>query len=90
MKKFIIPVAALAAALSLAACGGKGDDAAADNAQDQFENMADSQDDLADNATSEMARDVYETNAAALREQGEDVADSIDDSDVNTAAGNAQ
>lgn len=86
MKKLIVPVAALAAALSLSACGGKGDDAAADNAQAAFENMADSQDDMADNATNAAAEDAYEANAAALREQGEAVADSIDDSDINAAA----
>jgi len=86
MNKLIISVATLAAALSLSACGGKGDDAAAANAQAGFENMADSQDDMADNATNGLAEDAYEANAAALREQGEDVADSIDDNDINAQA----
>jgi len=86
MNKLIIPIAALAAALSLSACGGKGDDAAAANAQAGFENMADSQDDMADNATNSLAEEAYEANAAALREQGEDVADSIDDHDINAQA----
>ena len=74
-------VVAIAAALSLSACGGKGDDAAADNLESQYDNLADQQDAMADNATNGMAEQAYEVNAATLREQGDEAAESLDNSD---------
>lgn len=72
---------AIAAAISLSACGGKGDDAAAGNLERQYDNLADQQEGMADNATNAMAEHAYEVNAAALREQGDEAAESLDDSD---------
>ncbi|GAA0737258.1 hypothetical protein [Sphingomonas japonica] len=68
-------VAALAAlALPLAACGGDGDDALADRAEDQAEVQA-------DQAEAMGANDAV---VDQIEEDGEDRADAIDDSDVDT------
>ncbi|QPQ54203.1 hypothetical protein IC614_07465 [Allosphingosinicella flava] len=79
-----------AAFLALAACGGKGDDAAADNASDMYENQAAVVQDMADNTTNEVRQDQLEDRADALEEKADDVADKIDDSDINAEAVNAQ
>lgn len=79
-----------AAFLALAACGGKGDDAAGDNVADAYDNQADQLDAMADNTTNEVREDVLENKADALRETGEKKEEAIDDADVNAAATNAQ
>lgn len=86
MIRLIGPAALLAAALSLSACGDGGRDAAAANLEDQYDNLADQQDAMAANTTDERAEDVYEANAAELRNQGDEAADSVRDLDHDGAA----
>ncbi len=74
-----------ATALTLAACGGKGDDALGDNVADAYDNKADAIDAMADNASG-ATEDSLEAQADATREIGKDKEDAIDDSDVNAAA----
>ena len=67
--------------LALAACGGQGDDTAADNVEDAAEANAEMLEDMADNATNEMVEDNLEMQADAVEENGEQQADAIDDAD---------
>lgn len=66
-----------ASALSLAACGGKGDDKLGDQAATAAENRADSLEAQGEN---------MEDQAEAIRENGEDAEEAIDDADINAAA----
>jgi hypothetical protein len=78
-----ITKAALAAAfLSLAACGGQGDDSLGDNAAEQADTVADNMEDAADNTSNEMQSDMLEENASVIREAGEEREEAIDDADV--------
>jgi ABC-type glycerol-3-phosphate transport system substrate-binding protein len=77
-----------AAALALAACGGQGDDAAAENAQDNLENQAENLEAAADNASGAEAA-ALENQAEALEQQGDNAEESIDAADVNAANVNA-
>lgn len=83
MRKMMIP--ALAALLTLGACGGKGDDALGDNAEDAAEARADNLEEAADNASGAQ-EDALEAQAEATRERGEAAEEAIDDSDVNAQA----
>lgn len=76
-----------AAALALAACGGKGDDTLADNVADNYDAAADNMEAAAENVTNEA--DVLENQADALREEGENKADAVDAADENASAVNA-
>lgn len=69
--------------LALAACGGKGDDAAGDNVADAYDAQADQLDAAADNTTNAVAEDSLENQADALRETGEAKEEAIDEADVN-------
>lgn len=84
--KTIFKAAAVASLLTLAACGGAGDDTAGDNVADQADAVADNMEDAADNTSNEAASDALEDNAAAIREQGEDKEEAIDDADTTNAA----
>jgi len=84
--KMVFKSMALASLIALAACGGKGDDALADNVEDAADNTADNLDAIADNMTNETAADITENRADAIRDAGEAKADAIDDADVNAAA----
>ena len=75
-----------AAALALAACGGKGDDALGDNVADNYEAAADNLDAMADNAATPGEAAALETQADALKAEGDRKEDAIDDADVNAAA----
>ena len=88
MKKLSFAVVG-AAALALAACGGKGDDTLADNVADNYDAAADNLDAAADNTANGMESDALENQADALREEGEDKEEAIDAADVNAAAVNA-
>ena len=88
MKKLSFAIVG-AAALALAACGGKGDDALADNVQDNYDAAADNLDAMADNTANGAEAAALENQADALKEEGEKKADAIDDADVNAAAVNA-
>ena len=77
-----------AAALALAACGGRGDDAAGENAQENLEAMSENLDAAAENATGAEAA-ALENQAEALEEAGEQKEEAIDEADVNAANVNA-
>ncbi len=81
MKKLSFAIVG-AAALALAACGGKGDDALADNVEDNYEAAADNLEAAADNATGAEAA-ALENQADALEVEGDAKADAIDSADVN-------
>ena len=81
MKKLSFAIVG-AAALALAACGGKGDDALADNVEDNYDAAADNLEAAADNATGAEAA-ALENQADALEVEGDAKADAIDSSDVN-------
>jgi protein involved in sex pheromone biosynthesis len=84
--KTIFKAAAIASLLTLAACGGAGDDTAGDNVADMADNTADVMEDMADNTSNEAASDALESNASAIREQGEDKEEAMDDADTTNAA----
>jgi protein involved in sex pheromone biosynthesis len=84
--KTLFKAAAVASLLTLAACGGAGDDTAGDNVADMADNKADVMEDMADNTSNEAASDALEDNAAAVREQGEDKEEAMDDADTTNTA----
>lgn len=84
----MIKFAAVAAFAALAACGGQGDDSLAENVEQAYDNQADQLDAIAENATNEAQSDTLEDQADALRSEGDNRADAIDDADVNAAATN--
>jgi hypothetical protein len=77
-----------AAALALAACGGRGDDTAGDNVADNYEAAAENLEEAADNATGAEAANL-EAQADALEEAGEQKEEAIDEADVNASNVNA-
>ena len=77
-----------AAALALAACGGKGDDSLGENVQENYENAAENLDAAADATANAGEAAALENQADALREEGEDKEEAIDQADVNAAAVN--
>lgn len=88
MKKLSFAIVG-AAALALAACGGKGDDALGDNVADNYDAAADNLDAAADATANGATADALENQADALREEGEDKEEAIDAADVNASAVNA-
>jgi len=88
MKKLSFAVVG-AAALALAACGGKGDDSLGENVQENYENAAENLDAAADATANGAEAAALENQADALREEGEDKEEAIDKADVNAAAVNA-
>ena len=74
-----------AAALALAACGGKGDDTLGENVQENMENAADALDEQAEATGNETVAN----QADALREAGENAEEAIDEADVNAQNVNA-
>lgn len=73
MRKFIAPALLILAAAPLAACGGDGDDALGDRAEEQADGQADA---MRANGASEAAAD-------AVEDRGDAIEEAIDDSDVD-------
>jgi hypothetical protein len=73
-----------AASLALSACGGKGDDALAENVQENYENAAENLDAAAANSTGAEAA-TLSNQADALEAEGDRKEEAIDDADVNNA-----
>ena len=88
MKKLSFAIVG-AAALALAACGGKGDDTAGDNIADNYDAAAENLEAAADNTANATEADALENQADALREEGEDKEEAVDAADVNAQAVNA-
>ena len=74
-----------AAALALSACGGSGDDALAENTQENYEAAADNLETAAENTTNEVQAETLENQADALETEGARKEEAIDDADVNAA-----
>lgn len=87
MKKLSFAIVG-AATLALAACGGKGDDALADNVADNYEAAADNLEMMADNTSGAEAA-ALENQADALEAEGARKEEAIDDADVNAATANS-
>jgi hypothetical protein len=77
VKRFTTGMLIAAAAVSLAGCGGKGDDKLGSQVEGAADNRADALEAQADN---------MEEQAKAIRKDGEKQSDAIDDADVNAAA----
>lgn len=88
MKKLSFAVVG-AAALALAACGGRGDDAAGENVQENLEAQAENLEAAADNTANAAEAAALENQADALEEQGEKAEEAIDEADVNASNVNA-
>ena len=69
--------------LALTACGGKGDDKAAEQVEQAFENRATQLDNAAENASGDQ-QERLEDEAEVMRQTGEAAAEAIDDVDLNT------
>ena len=78
-------IAAVGLSLTLAACGGKGDDKLGEQVQEAAENKADKLDAMADNMSG-TPEDMMQANADATREAGDAKEEAIDDSDINAEA----
>lgn len=74
-----------AASLALAGCGGQGDDALAENVQENMEAQAENLDAAADATGNEAAAEALGDQAEQLRDEGEKREEAIDDADVNAA-----
>ena len=88
MKKLSFAIVG-AAALALAACGGKGDDALGDNVADNYEAAADNLEMMADNTANGVESDMLENQADALEAEGARKEEAIDDADANATTANA-
>ena len=88
MKKLSFAIVG-AAALALAACGGKGDDALGDNVADNYEAASDNLEMMADNAATPGEAAALENQADALDAEGARKEEAIDDADANAATANS-
>ena len=75
--KIVLTAALALTALSLTACGGKGDDKLGSQVEAAADNRADAMEATADN---------LHDQAAAVRDKADDQSDAIDDADVNADA----
>jgi ABC-type glycerol-3-phosphate transport system substrate-binding protein len=84
MKKMTFALVG-AAALALAACGGRGDDSLGENVQENFEAQAENLEAVADNTVNDAAAATLENQAEALEAEGDRQEEAIDEADVNAA-----
>lgn len=84
MKKIAFALVG-AASLALAACGGQGDDALAENVQENYEAAADNLEAAADNTGNAAEAATLENQADALEGEGARKEEAIDEADVNAA-----
>ena len=84
MKAIITPILA-AAMVSLAACGGQGDDSLGDNAAEAGEAQSENLEAMAENSSGAQA-DNLDAQAEAAEDMGEAKEEAIDESDVNADA----
>ncbi|QIK77622.1 hypothetical protein G7077_00495 [Sphingomonas piscis] len=84
-KNMRLLLLAAAAAVSLSACGGNGDDKLGDQAEDRAEAQADNLEAMADNSSGAMAENL-EDQADAVERNGEKTEERIDDSDVDASS----
>ncbi|MEO7505034.1 MAG: hypothetical protein ABIT69_07620 [Sphingomicrobium sp.] len=77
-----------AAALALAACGGK-KDAAADNVAENYENAADNLDAMADNTANSAEADALSNQADALKDEGKNKAEAVENGTASANQVNA-
>lgn len=85
--KTVLKAAALAGVVALAACNSPAVENAADNVEANAEAQADSMDAMAENTTNGTAEDMMENQADAMRENGDEAADNIRETE-NAMAGN--
>ena len=78
-----------AAALAIAGCGGKGDDSLGENVQENYENAAENLDAMAANTSNAAEAEALGNQADALKAEGENKEEAIDEADVNAEAVNA-
>ncbi len=88
MKKLSFAIVG-AATLALAACGGQGDDALADNVADNYEAAADNLEMMADNTANGAEAAVLENQADALEAEGARQEEAIDEADLNATTANS-
>ncbi|MEO5810374.1 MAG: hypothetical protein ABIR51_10035 [Sphingomicrobium sp.] len=77
-----------AAALALSACGGK-KDALADNVQENYENAADNLDAMAGNTANSAEADALSNQADALKVEGKNKAEAVENGAVSANQVNA-
>ena len=90
MRK-MLTIAACTCFIALSACGGNGDDALGEKAEEAGEAKADNLEAAADNAATPAQAEALESQADAAEEAGEKREEAIDDADVNAQSmSNAQ
>lgn len=87
MKNGMMTALAAVTLITLAGCGGKGDDTLGEQTEEAAENKADALDAAADaQPEGSNAEDALEAQADATRDEGERKEEAIDDADVNADA----
>ena len=85
MRK-LLTVAACTCLIALGACGGNGDDALGEKAEEAGEAKADNLEAAAENAATPAQAEALESQADAAEEAGDKREEAIDDADVNAQA----
>lgn len=81
--KAVFTALAAASALALSACGGDGDDALGQQAEENMENKAENLEAMADNATTDAQEQALEAQAEAVEDMGDKKEEAIDNTDVD-------